>query len=162
MKYLLPSSLVYKAHVIRQLNCWSIRCSWSIACRRCSNHIFILNLTHGFNGSGKDNYKMRREAFKFWDLVRLILMTLRYFIKRNVVFVSPSSLFSSKTYTVAIQLTRKQNLFGCRAYHHKYCNSRKSFYGEGSSLRLTLGGSCCKENGSHLDYIWRKYCAVPI
>ena len=27
---------------------------------------------------GKDNYKMRREAFKFWDLVRLILETLRY------------------------------------------------------------------------------------
>ena len=27
---------------------------------------------------GKDNYKVRREAFKFWDLVRLILETLRY------------------------------------------------------------------------------------
>ena len=32
----------------------------------------------GFNGLGKDNYQMRREAFKFWDLVRLILETLRY------------------------------------------------------------------------------------
>ena len=32
--------------------------------------IFILNLTPGFNGLGKDNYKMTREAFKFWDLVR--------------------------------------------------------------------------------------------
>ena len=62
----------------RQLNCWSLRCSWSIACRRCSNYIFILNLTPGFNGLGKDNYKMRREAFKFWDLVRLKLETLRY------------------------------------------------------------------------------------
>ena len=59
-------------HFIRQLNCWSLRCSWSIACRRCSNYIFIPNLTPGFNGLGKDNYKMRREAFKFWDLVRLI------------------------------------------------------------------------------------------
>ena len=38
---------------------------------------FILNLTPGFNGLGKDNYKMRREAFKFWDLMRLILETLR-------------------------------------------------------------------------------------
>ena len=64
----------------RQLNCWSLRCSWSIACRRCSNYIFILNLTPGFNGLGKDNYKMRREAFKFWYLVRLILKTLRYVI----------------------------------------------------------------------------------
>ena len=27
---------------------------------------------------GKDNYKMRREPFKFWDWVRLILDTLRY------------------------------------------------------------------------------------
>ena len=62
---------------IRQLNCWSPRCSWSIACRRCSNYIFILNLTPGCNGLGKDNYKMRQEAFKFWDLVHLILETLR-------------------------------------------------------------------------------------
>ena len=59
-------------------NCWSLRCSWSIACRRCSNYIFILNLTPGFNGLGKDTFKVRREAFKFWDLVRLILETLRY------------------------------------------------------------------------------------
>ena len=28
---------------------------------------------------GKDDYQMRREAFKFRDLVRLILETLRYF-----------------------------------------------------------------------------------
>ena len=65
-------------HFSRQLNCWSLRCSWSIASRRCSNYIFILNLTPGFNGLGKENYNMRREASKFWDLVRLILETLRY------------------------------------------------------------------------------------
>ena len=35
-------------------------------------YIFILNLTPGFNGLGKDNYKMRREAFKFWYLVSYI------------------------------------------------------------------------------------------
>ena len=65
-------------HFIRQLSCWSLRCSWSITCRRCSNYIFILNLTPGFDGLGKDNYKMRRDAFKFWNLVQLILETLRY------------------------------------------------------------------------------------
>ena len=65
-------------HFSRQLNCWSFRCSWSIVCRRCFNYIFILNLTPGFNGLGKDNYKMRRKAFKFWDLARLILETLQY------------------------------------------------------------------------------------
>ena len=42
------------------------------ACRRCSNWIFIIDLTPGFNGLGKDNYKTRREPFKFGDLVRLI------------------------------------------------------------------------------------------
>ena len=42
-----------------------------------SNYIFILNLTPGLNGLGKENYKMRREAFKSWDLVGLILETLR-------------------------------------------------------------------------------------
>ena len=61
----------------RQLNPWSLICSWSIACRRCSNYIFILDLTHSFNGLGKDNFKTRRESFNFWDLVQLILETLR-------------------------------------------------------------------------------------
>ena len=74
----IPSSLYYKTHFSRQLDCWSLRCSWSIACRRCSSYIFIINLAPGFNGLGKDNYQMRREAFKFWDLVRFILKTLRY------------------------------------------------------------------------------------
>ena len=65
-------------HFSRPLNCWSLRCSWSIAYWPCSNYIFILNLIPGFNVLGKDSYKMTREAFKFWDLVRLILETLRY------------------------------------------------------------------------------------
>ena len=56
----------------------SLRCSWSIACRRCSNYIFILDLIHGFNRLGKDNCKAGRESLKFWNLVRLILETLRY------------------------------------------------------------------------------------
>ena len=69
------SSKYRQASNIRALYCWSLRCSWSIACRRCSNCIFILNLTPGFNRLGKYDYKMRREAFKFWDLVQLILET---------------------------------------------------------------------------------------
>ena len=51
---------------------------WSIACRRCSNYIFILNLTPGFNGLSEDNCMKIQETFKFWDLVRLILEVLRY------------------------------------------------------------------------------------
>ena len=45
----------------------------AIACRRCFNYIFILNLTPGFNGLGKDNFKMSQESFKFCFLVQLIL-----------------------------------------------------------------------------------------
>ena len=48
------------------------------ACRRCSNFIFILDLTPGFNGFSKDNCKTRREIFKFCDLVRLVQEVLRY------------------------------------------------------------------------------------
>ena len=50
--------------------------SWPVilmACRRCSNYIFILNLTPGFNGLGKDNCKTRQETFMFWDWMGLIL-----------------------------------------------------------------------------------------
>ena len=59
----LPSSLQYKSHLSRQLHCWSLRCSWSIACRRCFNYIFILDLTPGFNQLGKDDCKTRWESF---------------------------------------------------------------------------------------------------
>ena len=66
------SNLWYKLH-LRQNYCWSLRCSWSIASWHCSNYIFILDLTPGFNGLGKDNCKTRRETFKIWYLVWLIL-----------------------------------------------------------------------------------------
>ena len=55
-----------------QCDCWSIRCSWSIACRHCSNYIFILDLKPSFNGLGKAN-KARWETFQFGYLVHLIL-----------------------------------------------------------------------------------------
>ena len=57
------------------------RSIWSIACRRCSNYIFILDLTPSFSGCGKDDCKTRRETFKFWDLVRL---TLNVYDRMNV------------------------------------------------------------------------------
>ena len=65
-------------HLCWQWNCWSLRCSWSIACQCCSNYIFILDLTPGFNVLGEDNHKTRWESFKFWELVQLILDILRY------------------------------------------------------------------------------------
>ena len=60
-------------HLNRQLNCRSLRCSWSIACRRCTNCIFILDLTPGFKALGKYNFKARWESYTFRNLVRLIL-----------------------------------------------------------------------------------------
>ena len=38
-------------------------CSWSIACRRCSNYIFIPHLIIGFNTLRNDSCKLRRETF---------------------------------------------------------------------------------------------------
>ena len=54
---------------------------WSLVdfSRRCSNYIFILDLTSGFKGFGKDSHKTVWEFFKCWDLVRLILETWWYF-----------------------------------------------------------------------------------
>ena len=40
----------------------------------------MLDLTPGFNGLSKDNYKMRRKLFQFCDSVRLILKLLRYLV----------------------------------------------------------------------------------
>ena len=56
----------------------SPRCGWSIACRCCSNYIFILDLTPGFKGLSKDNCKTRRETCMFWYLAHLILEVWRY------------------------------------------------------------------------------------
>ena len=47
-------------------------------CRRCSNYIFIPDLTPGFNRLRKYNCKMRQGTFKFCDLVRLILQVWRH------------------------------------------------------------------------------------
>ena len=48
--------------------------------RRCSNYIFILDLTPGFSGLGKDNCKTRRETGNLGELVRLMLEIWRYMI----------------------------------------------------------------------------------
>ena len=57
-----------------------LRCSWSIACRRCSNYIFIVDFSPGFNILYKDNCKTRRETFKVWDVVWLIVEIWQYII----------------------------------------------------------------------------------
>ena len=44
-----------------------------MVCLRLSNYIYILDLTHGFNGLGRDNCKLKRPTFKYSGLVRIIL-----------------------------------------------------------------------------------------
>ena len=61
LKYM--SNLLYKSHLIMEQICCPLRCSWSIACWRCSNYIFILDLTPALNGLGKDNCKVRWKTF---------------------------------------------------------------------------------------------------
>ena len=65
----------------------------NIACRRCSNYIFILDLTPGFNGLGKDNCKTRRETFKHWDfgapyLRGLMVINLRMYCTHCWIFTT--------------------------------------------------------------------------
>ena len=72
--------------------------------RRCSNYIFILDLTHGFIGLGKDNYKTRQETFKFGDLVRLVLEILWY-----VMYVFTNVLLSYNTMIICFIFA----LFSC-------------------------------------------------
>ena len=67
---------------------WSLRWSWSIACRRSSNYIFILDLTPGCNGLGKGSCKIRRETLKFVDLVRHILEVWLYTLLPHFPFLS--------------------------------------------------------------------------
>ena len=51
----------------------SLICSWTIAYQHCSNYIFILDLTPGFNGLDKGNCKTRRKTCKLWGVVPFIL-----------------------------------------------------------------------------------------
>ena len=50
-----------------QQNCWSLRYSWSIACRRCSSYIFILDWTPGFNGWAKTAARRYDKHLSVWN-----------------------------------------------------------------------------------------------
>ena len=67
-------------------NCWSLRYSWSITCRHCSNYMFIFNLIPGVNGLAKCNCKTRQHSLKDLDLVQLILEILRYVAYQTQLF----------------------------------------------------------------------------
>ena len=72
---LMPISYRKTSNIRRTLGGNKIVDNSDVACRRCSNYIFILDLTSGFKEFGKDSRKKVRESFRYWDLVRLILQT---------------------------------------------------------------------------------------
>ena len=55
-------------HLSRQWNCWSLTCSWSIACRRCSNYIFILNLNTWLQWIGQRQLQDEMRNINVWGL----------------------------------------------------------------------------------------------
>ena len=80
----LPSNLWYKVRSSGQYTCWSLRCSWSIACRCCSNCIFIiLYLVPFFNGLSKDKGNIKGVTLKCWNLMRLILEVWRCIMQQQ-------------------------------------------------------------------------------
>ena len=116
----LPSSFLYKTHLSWQLNCWSLRCSWSIACRRCSNYILILDLTHGFSRLGKYNCKTGWESLKFRNLVRLILETLRFMFVTNAVH-SKEKGTQARVYTHSHSISYSYTCIYKHTYRHIAC-----------------------------------------
>ena len=115
----IPSSFLYKLHFSKQLNYWSLRCSWSTACRRCSNYIF--GFTPGLNILRKDNCKPRRESFKFWDSVRLILETWRYVIHVGLPVMHSRSIRAMNMYDVSGIMSVNQS----PQPHISFCVMRK-------------------------------------
>ena len=67
---------------------WLFNCTFNILAngtqhsRCCSNYIFILDFSPGFNRLGRHKCKTRRESFKFCDLVGLIWEVLRYVLRK--------------------------------------------------------------------------------
>ena len=83
------SNLYHKSHLSSQHSVWSFRCSWSMACRRCSTYIFIIDLAPSFNRLGKNNCDTRGETLKFWDSVWLLLEIWWYLQFRPRLYVHP-------------------------------------------------------------------------
>ena len=82
-----------------------------MACQRCSNYIFILNLMPGFNWLDIGNWKARRETFQFWDLVQLALEILRYMC------MSPG--FNDITYSYLYLLLELCHIISLKGHFHE-------------------------------------------
>ena len=127
--------------------CRLLRCSsWSIACRRCSNYIFILDLTPGFIGLGKDNCKTRREVFKFGDFgasyIRgfTVLLTM---LTRMAIPFCPWTFFWTVILSMLPSNSFMSNLYSQLGYST----------GEFQALRLIVLGAWCRVLITRLLYV---------
>ena len=87
---------------------------------RCSNYIFILDLTRGFNGLGKDNCKMRRESMNLLDLLCLILEVwgYQYCSKFWYTEISPQTIVPTKGNSILwLSLPHNQHSYAESLYY---------------------------------------------
>ena len=98
----------------------------SYASRCCSNYIFIIYLTTGFNWMCKGTCKTGRETFRFWNLMRLILQVWRYLLLLQqtpvpVCGTNPANWFRFRLHNnrTQVSLTWEFRLIGNR---HVGCN----------------------------------------
>ena len=130
-------------HFSRQLNCWSLRCSRSIACGHCSNYIIILDLTPGFNILRKDTCKPIRKAFKFWGLVQLILEILWYMMRIPVL---PGKM-------TILYWNRPWGHFNIKLPSYQWC---KSHYGNGMAIRSLVSRKGYSSTSLWVSLYWSK------
>ena len=105
------------------------------ACRHC---IFI---TPGFNGLGEGNCKTRRETFKFWDLVHLILQVLQQTALRHPPhWLSCCTLHVAKNGWCKVLL---ECIYYCADYMKRSMN-KKLLWMKGHVFSLFLLDNSCK------------------
>ena len=85
---IIPRGTIYLYYMFSHGNPSTV-CHLNVTYQRCSNYIFIPDLTPGSNGLGKDNCKTRRDISKFWDLVRPLWGVWRWLVFANMSCQSP-------------------------------------------------------------------------
>ena len=94
-----------------QYTCWSLRCSWSIACRCCFNYIFVLDLIPGFNGLGRWQLRHETRIISLWGFGMAYIRDFTVFFLGPVVWVRHPEKISDY---VSLDLFWGVSLDGCK------------------------------------------------
>ena len=115
-----------------------------------TKYIFILDLTHGFNGLGKDNCKTRRETFKIW------VFGVTYI--RGLTVVSPCRAESSrKHYNDVIMTTMASQIASLTVvYSTVYSDADQRKHQSSTSLAFVRGIHRGPVNSPHKGPVTRK------